>query len=160
MHKRSSWEPRLYQKLSLCGLTGKGSLSFSNINLIFVLFHLTVPPESHIFSTWQNLNLSADGALYCFLWLHRRGRLRLMADVSCFDPFSGPSTLPPNTLSLTQNPLTKATYINYLYLNSDGHGFGGPLGHIWLFSLWAWPQRDTKSQIIISNLSFELAVQD
>lgn len=44
-----------------------------------------------------------------------------MADVSCFDPFSGPSTLPLNTLSLTQNPLTKATYINYLYLHSDGH---------------------------------------
>lgn len=72
--------------------------SFSNINLIFLLFHLAVPPASHFFSTWQNLNLSADGALYCFLWLHRRGRLRLTADVSCFDPFSGPSPLQPNTL--------------------------------------------------------------
>lgn len=62
-----------------------------------------------------------------------------MADVSCFDPFSGPSPLSPNTPSLTQNLLTKATYLNYLHLNSDGHGLSmvleGTMGNIWLFSL-------------------------
>lgn len=49
---------------SLCGLTGRSS----PVNLIYPLFCICLPPASHIFSTWQNLNLSADGVHCCFLW--------------------------------------------------------------------------------------------
>ena len=64
--------PPLISRLSLCGLTGRSS----PVNLSYPLFRLCLPPASHIFSTWQSLNLSADGAHYYFLWLVRRGRGR------------------------------------------------------------------------------------
>lgn len=56
--------PPLISRLSLCGLTGRSA----PVNLIYPLFRLCLPPASHIFSTWQNLNLSADGVHCCFLW--------------------------------------------------------------------------------------------
>lgn len=62
----------LISSLSLCGLTERSS----PVNLIYPLFRLCLPPASHIFSTWQNLNLSADGAHSCFLWLVSGGRGR------------------------------------------------------------------------------------
>lgn len=61
--------PPLILRLSLCGLTGRSS----PVNLSYPLFRLCLPPASHIFSTWQSLNLSADGAHYYFLWLVKRG---------------------------------------------------------------------------------------
>lgn len=61
--------PVLISRLSLCGLTGRSS----PVNLIYPLFLLCLPPASHIFSTWQNLNLSAERAHSCFLWTLGRG---------------------------------------------------------------------------------------
>ena len=75
--------PPLISRLSLCGLTGRSS----PVNLIYPLFRLCLPPASHIFSTWQNLNLSADGAHSCFLWPVSGGTGRRRVDGSGGDLF-------------------------------------------------------------------------